>query len=186
MRTLVITQNVTLDGSIEMLDPWFSPAEDHDREDLIEEMSRQEATCDAVLFGRQTFEDMRGFWPHQTDDRTGVTHTLNRVTKYVVSSTLEDPGWEPTVILAGDPVSEVRALKETEGLDIVCTGSISLTHALVASGLVDEYRLFVYPAVQGRGRRLFPTGSTIPQLDLLDATTFRSGVVLTRYRPRSV
>ena len=146
-------------------------------------MARQGATNDAVLFGRQTFEDMRGYWPQQTDDRTGVAETLDSLTKYVFSSTLEDPGWEGSVVLTGDPVEEVRALKSTEGQDIVCTGSISLVHALIPSGLVDEYRLFTYPAVQGRGRKLFPDGYAIPQLELLESKAFHSGIVLTRYRP---
>lgn len=182
-RKLIVTQNVTLDGSIEMLGPWFSPEAENDQDDLIEEMARQDATNDAVLFGRQTFEDMRGYWPQQADDRTGVTDTLNKVTKYVVSSTMDNPGWEGSVVLSGDPVEEVRALKETEGQDIVCTGSISLVHALIRFGLVDEYRLFTYPAVQGRGRRLFPDGYVVPRLELLETKSFRSGVVLTTYRP---
>lgn len=182
-RKLIITQNVTLDGSIEMLGPWFSPEFEEGQEDLIKELARQDATADAVLFGRQTFEDMRGYWPQQSDDQTGVTETLNRFTKYVVSSTLDDPNWEGSVVLTGDPVEEVRTLKATEGQDIVLTGSISLAHALIPSGLVDEYRLFIYPAVQGRGRRFLPDGYVVPQLDLLETKSFRSGVVLTCYRP---
>lgn len=182
-RKLIVTQNITLDGSIEMLDPWFSPEAEGDQDDLIEEMARQDATNDAVLFGRRTFEDMRGYWPQQTDDRTGAAESLDRVTKYVVSTSLGDPGWRRSVVLAGDPVEEVRALKETDGQDIVCTGSISLVHTLIPAGLVDEYRLFVYPAVQGRGRRLFPDGYVAPQLELLEGKTFRSGVLLACYRP---
>ncbi|ANS78311.1 Dihydrofolate reductase [Serinicoccus hydrothermalis] len=185
MRQLIVTQNITLDGSIEMLEgtDWFSPEAEQDQDDLIEEVARQDATNDAVLFGRRTFEDMRGYWPQQTDDRTGATDTLNRVTKYVVSSTMDDPGWDRSVVLAGDPVEEVRALKETEGQDIVCTGSIELVHAIVPAGLVDEYRLFVYPVVQGAGRRLFPDGYQVPRLELLEAKSFRSGIVLLRHRP---
>lgn len=182
-RKLVVTQNITLDGSIEMLDPWFSPEAEQDQDDLLEELARQDETNDAVLFGRQTFEDMRGYWPQQTDDTTGVTEHLNRTTKYVVSSTLTDPGWDRSVVLSGDPVEEVRALKEADGQDIVCTGSITLVHAIIAAGLVDEFRLFVFPAVQGRGRRLFPDGFVIPELELLEVKSFRSGVVLTRHRP---
>lgn len=87
------------------------------------------------------------------------------------------------MVLTGDPVEEVRSLKEADGQDIVCTGIISLVHALITSGLVDEYRLFVYPAVQGRGRRLFPDGYVAPRLELLETKSFRAGVVLTRYRP---
>ena len=77
----------------------------------------------------------------------------------------------------------MRALKERPGQDIVVTGSITLCHTLVEAGLVDEYRLFVYPAVQGRGRRLFPDGYEVPRLRLLDAKAFRSGVTYSRYAP---
>ena len=61
------------------------------------------------------------------------------------------------------------------------TGSITLCHTLINAGLVDEYRLFVYPAVQGRGRRLFPDGFEPPRLRLLETQSFRSGVTYTRY-----
>lgn len=64
------------------------------------------------------------------------------------------------------------------------TGSITLCHALIAAGLVDEFRLFVYPAVQGRGRGLFPEGHEIPRLELLGSLAFSNGVVGTRHRPR--
>jgi dihydrofolate reductase len=69
------------------------------------------------------------------------------------------------------------------GRDIVATGSINLVHGLVAAGLVDEYRLFVYPVVLGRGRRLFADGTEIPRLRLVETRPFRSGVALLRYRP---
>jgi dihydrofolate reductase len=72
-------------------------------------------------------------------------------------------------------------LKQTDGKDIVCTGSIRLTHTLVSAGLVDEYRLFVYPTVQGRGRRLFPDGYEASGLRLLESRAFRSGISLQRY-----
>jgi dihydrofolate reductase len=60
-------------------------------------------------------------------------------------------------------------VKEQQGRDIVVTGSITLCHTLINAGLVDEYRLFVYPVVQGRGRRLFPDGFEVPRLRLLEA-----------------
>jgi dihydrofolate reductase len=182
-RKLVITQNVTVDGSIEMLGDWFDPQGqgDVDSSDLLAELHRQDATADAFLTGRQTFEDLRGYWPEQTDDRTGITDYLNRVHKYVVSSTMTDPQWENTTILSGDPVAEVRALKGAPGQDIVVTGSITLCHTLVRAGLVDEYRLFVYPVVQGRGRRLFPDGYEQRALRLLEVKAFRSGITYSRY-----
>lgn len=186
MRTLAITQNITVDGSIELLGDWFSPQgqDDVDDSDLLEELRRQDSRADALLTGRQTFEDFRGYWPALTDDPSGISDYLNRVQKYVVSATMTDPQWENSTVLSGDPVSEVRALKQQPGLDIVVTGSITLCHTLIQAGLVDEYRLFVYPAVQGRGRRLFPDGYGIPALRLLEARSFRRGITCSRYAPR--
>lgn len=181
MRKLVITQNMTLDGSIEMLGDWFNPQGQADQSDLIEEIHRQDEQSDAFLTGRQTFEDLRSYWPQQAEDPTGVTSYLNEVTKYVVSSTITDPQWQHTTVLSGDPVSEVRSLKEQQGKDIVITGSITLCHTLIEAGLVDEYRLFVYPVVQGRGRRLFPDGFELPRLTLLEARSFTGGILYSRY-----
>jgi dihydrofolate reductase len=180
MRKLVITQNVTLDGSIEMLDDWFDPQLQDD--DLLAETHRQDAESDALLLGRQTFEDFRGYWPHQHDDQTGITAYLNGVAKYVVSTTLTDPDWANSTVIAGDPVRRVRDLKAEPGKDIVLTGSISLAHTLIAAGVVDEYRLLVYPAVQGRGRRLFPDGVSMSTLALAGPPmSFPSGITLLRY-----
>ncbi|PXX08365.1 dihydrofolate reductase family protein [Mycolicibacterium moriokaense] len=180
MRKLVITQNITLDGSIEMLDDWFIPQLQD--EDLLEESHRQDSQADALLVGRQTFEDFRAYWPKQTDDHTGVTDYLNRVAKYVVSSTMTDPEWPNSTVLTGDPIERITELKSQPGKDIVLTGSISLAHALIAGGVVDEYRLFVYPAVQGRGRRLFPDGTAMPKLTLVEPPkSFCSGITLLRY-----
>lgn len=181
MRTLAITQNITVDGSIEMLGNWFDPADQSDNSDLVAELHRQDREADAFLTGRRTFEDLRGYWPLQSDDPTGVADYLNQVHKYVVSRTMRDPQWQNSTILNGDPIAEVRALKERPGRDIVITGSISLCHTLIEAGLVDEYRLFVYPAVQGRGRRLFPDVFQMQRLKLVEAKSFRNGITFSRY-----
>jgi dihydrofolate reductase len=188
MRDLVVTENISLDGVIDASGNWFNVANDPeaDQSDLQAALGELSAAADAVLFGRVTFEEMRSYWPKQTDDPTGVADYLNRVAKYVVSGTLGDPEWEPTTVLpAGEFPDAVRALKAEPGRDIVTTGSITLVHALIGAGLVDEYRLFVYPVVLGRGRRLFPDGTEVPSLRLVEARPFRSGVVLLRYRPAS-
>jgi dihydrofolate reductase len=185
MRTLAITRNITVDGSIEMLGDWFDPQGQAgvDNSDLLEELHRQDSEADGFLVGRQTFEDLRSYWPNQSNDATGITDYLNRVHKFVVSSTLTDPGWQNSTVLSGDVIDEIRSLKEQPGKDIVVTGSITLCHALIEAGLVNEYRLFVYPVVQGRGRRLFPDGFELPRLRLLDAKSFRSGITHLRYAP---
>jgi dihydrofolate reductase len=178
MRTLAITQNLSADGSPEFLGDWFDPTAH--APDLNEEVLRQTEAEDVLLLGRQTFEDFRGFWPQQTDDRTGITAHLNRVHKVVVSSTLGDPAWENSTVLGADWRDRVRELKEEDGGDIVVTGSLTLVPAVIEAGLVDEYRLFTFPAVQGRGRRLFPDGYEA-RLELRESRAFSNGVVLTVY-----
>ena len=184
MRTLAITQNITLDGRIEMLDDWFDAQGQGDMTDLMDEMGRHRAAADSLLVGRQTFTDMRGYWRDLQDDSTGVSEYLNGVSKHVVSSTLDDADldWQHSSVLRGDPVAAVRTLKEQPGRDIVCTGSIRLSHTLVAAGIVDEYRLFVYPVVQGRGEGLFPEGHAASGLRLTEARAFGNGVGYLRYR----
>ena len=181
MRPLVITQNITVDGSIEMLDDWFDPTDSPP--DQQEILARDSAACDAILLGRQTFEDFRGFWPDQTDDATGITDELNRIAKYVVTTTMTDPAWQHTTLLAGDPVEAVRELTQQDGAEISLTGSISLCHTLIAAKLVDEYRLWTFPYVQGRGRGLFPDGHRA-RLALAEHRAFSSGVTYARWVPR--
>ncbi|MEU3273530.1 dihydrofolate reductase family protein [Saccharomonospora sp. NPDC006951] len=183
MRPLVVTQNMTVDGSVETLTDWFDPNED-DRE-MLAEIHRQSAASDTLLLGRKTFEDMRGYWPELDDDPTGIAAILDEQTKYVVSSTLVEPGWRNTMVLGSGWLETVEKLKASEGNEIGVTGSISLCHALIQEGLVDEYRLFVYPSVQGFGRRLFSEGLTVPRLNLLESRTFPNGVCLLTYRPVS-
>ena len=183
MGQLVVTQNCTLDGVVEALDGWFDPqGDDEDTSDVLAVIQEHMAGQTGFLVGRRTFEDMRGFWPAQTDDPTGVTRHLDEVQKYVVSRTLGDPGWANTRVLSGDPVEEVRALRASHGGEIGVTGSITLCHALIGAGLVDEYRLLVYPRVLGRGRRLFPDGVDV-RLRRVGVQGFRSGITLLTYRP---
>lgn len=182
MRDLVVTENITLDGVIDATEGWFTVDDEAaDDADILAEIMAHTAACDAVLFGRRTFEDMRGYWPAQTDDTTGITDDLNNMAKYVLSRSMDDPAWRNSTVLRD--LDAVAALKRQPGRDIVCTGSIDVVHQLGAAELVDEYRLFVYPVVLGRGARLFPDGTRAPSLRLTEAKAFRSGVVLLRYRP---
>lgn len=185
MRKLVITENITVDGVIDATGGWFDPTDIEDHSDLIEQTQAHSAAADAFLAGRKTFEAFRGFWPNQTDDQTGVTDYLNRVQKYVVSSTITDPEWENSTVLSGPLAEEITRLKEQEGRDIVVTGSIQLARGLIAAGLVDEYRLFVYPVVLGTGARLFSEATQVPDLELVETRGFNGGIVLSTYRVRT-
>jgi dihydrofolate reductase len=126
VRTLAITENITVDGSIEMLGGCFNPQGQAgaDASDLLE-LHRQDRATDGLLVGRRTFEALRGYWPKQSDDTTGITANLNQVHEYVVSSTMPQPDWWNSTILTGDVIQKVGAQKDEPGRDIVVTGSIT-------------------------------------------------------------
>ena len=185
MQELIVTQNITLDGVIDAAESWFDPSdgEGTDQSDLIEAVHEGMATTDALLFGRVTFEQMRGYWPLQTGDVTGVRDHLNEAHKYVVSRTLQDPAWERSTVLRGPLLEEVQRLKAQPGKGIVATGSMSLMPELVAGDVVDEYRLFVYPVVLGHRKRLFVEGSVPSAMRWVDTKTTSTGVVASIYQP---
>ncbi|GAA1074053.1 dihydrofolate reductase family protein [Nocardiopsis composta] len=185
MRRLILTENITLDGVIDASGGWFGPGgsdPDADESDILEELKRQMAEEQALLLGRVTFEELRGYWPAHAGEPDGIGDHLNAVPKYVVSRTLGDPAWANTTVLRGRVEDEVRALKAGAGGPIGMTGSVTLARTLTAAGLIDEYRLFVYPVVLGGGARLFPDGTALPRLEPVQTERFRSGVVLLRYR----
>jgi dihydrofolate reductase len=179
MRELVVTENITLDGVVEMRGGWFAPGEGGD--DVAAANREHMAAADAVLLGRVTYQEFASYWPKQTDDQSGVADYLDRTQKYVVSSTLERADWQNTTIIQGSLVEGLAALKKRPGKAIVVTGSIELAQTLLRGRGVDELRLFVYPRVIGQGRRLFPEGLD-RSLRLAEARAFGSGVVLLRYR----
>jgi len=187
-RKLVVTENVSANGVIEFLDDWFDPTDEG--EDQLEAVMAQSAAQDAMLLGRQTFEDFRGYWPLQTDDSTGITAHLNQIPKYVYSTTLGDPGWQNTTVVSGDLAALVKSLKTSSDLpprkdgtigEIGVTGSVRLVHALLTADLVDEIRLYVYPVLTSRGRNLMPDGLAMQALRLDSSRVFGSGVTLLNY-----
>lgn len=95
MRRLLLTENITADGRIEMLDDWFDPSPQGDVSDLQDELQRQGAESDAILLGRQTFEDFRGYWPQHTDEPDGAY--LDQVQKYPPSKAA-GKAWPPKAL----------------------------------------------------------------------------------------
>lgn len=176
-----MTENTSVDGVLDG-DFYVRAGEDADTIDIDDALRHQRERADALLLGRRTFEAFRQFWPKQSENPSGTSQYLNRVTKHVVSRKLPldgDLGWERSTVVRD--LDGVRALKEQPGADIVCTGSVSLVHALLDAGLVDELRLFQYPVVVGEGRKLFRDGVPRTELRLTESRAFRSGVVLLRY-----
>jgi dihydrofolate reductase len=134
---LVVTENITLDGVIDVTGGWFDPTTDEevDESDVLATVQAEMARQDALLLGRVTFEEFRGFWPQQADDTTGISAHLAAVRKLVASRTLGfDPGWERTTVLRGPLEQEVERLKARPGGVLGVTGSVSVVRQLIAAG----------------------------------------------------
>jgi dihydrofolate reductase len=176
MGRIVISENITLDGVVEdpsgvegfRLGGWVGRVGDRGREEAARVLLDEALGAEAQLFGRRTYEFLAARWPSRSGE---LADRLNRMPKYVVSSTLEDPGWNNTTILKGDVVSEVSKLRQSLNGEIVVAGSLQLVHMLMEHDLADELRLMVYPVVLGAGNRLFGETSDKKSMRRLDTRT---------------
>ena len=193
MTTLTVTEFLTLDGVVQAPGApdedrsdgfdrggWLVPYADADMGALV---AAWFAEADAFLLGRRTYEIFASYWPKVTDERDPVASKLNALPKYVASTTLRSVDWEHSTLLRGDVVSEVQRLKREPGRELQVHGSGELLQTLMAHNLVDEYRLWIYPVVVGKGRRLFRDGATPGALRLVESTTTSAGVTVNTYRP---
>jgi dihydrofolate reductase len=186
MAKIVVTEYCSLDGVIEDpvgmensgLGDWtgsFSRGPEGDRfkhEELL--------GADGLIFGRKTYEAFAAAWPH-VNDETGYAARMNKLPKFVASSTLKDATWGQTSIWNGKLVAAAEALKSANGnAEWLIFGSASIVHQLAPHGLIDEYRLMIYPTVLGAGKRLFPAGTQFA-LSLAECKQFGDGLVLMRY-----
>ena len=181
MRKLWVKAWLTLDGvfDAETMDHWWQNTNSPERMQYITE---QYAQGDAYLLGRTTYEMLWPGWSTQTTG-DGPGPLLNRMHKYVVSTTLKDAPWQESTIIAGDVVAELTKLKLQPGKDIIIDGSATLVRSLQDTGLIDEYRFIVEPFVMGRGRRFFPDGTPQTKLRLVESTALGSGSLALVYRP---
>ena len=135
---------------------------------------------DALLMGRKTYESFATIWPtRQGED----ADRINSMPKYVASRTLKEPlQWNATLI-KGDVAEEISKLKQEPGKSLLQYGVGELTHTILKHGLVDEFRMLVFPFAFGAGPRVFEHMG-VNTLKLLDTRTFSSGVVALHYRPQ--
>ena len=183
MGRIVVTEFISLDGVIE--DPGGAEGYRHggwsfkfsDPEGMKFKLDETLA-FDALLLGRLTYEGFAAAWPGR-EDEAGFADKMNSMPKYVVSTTLTDPSWNNTTVLPG--IDAVAELKQREG-DILVAGSAQLHQGLVERGLVDEWRLMVFPIVLGSGKRLFGDAADATGLELVDSRQLASGSLYLTYR----
>ena len=141
------------------------------------------AETDEVLFGRTTYDMMYAFWSTVTDPDDQVATMLNTRPKHIVSTTLRDPAWNNSTVIDRDVVDAVRALKQRPGGELQVHGSCGLARTLHDAGLIDEYRLIVFPVVVGGGKRLFPDGSAPGSFTMVSSSVTSKGAVAMALRP---
>lgn len=134
-----------------------------------------------LVLGRKTYEIFAAHWPHADDD--AAAKPLNDATKYVASRTLSSLDWANSVLIEGDVAEGVAALKQAQGPELQVHGSANLIQTLIRNGLIDVYRLWTFPVVVGRGKRLFSEGTIPAGLKLLDSKASSTGVVISTYAP---
>jgi dihydrofolate reductase len=181
MSRIVVTEFVSLDGV--MGEPAWTFQFERGPEGAKFKLDEL-FDCDALLLGRVTYQGFAQAWPSMGTDDFGKR--MNSIPKYVVSSTLTDAEatWGPTTVIRGDVVAEVTRLREQPGGNLLVEGSAQLAQTLISHGLVDEYRLMLFPIVLGEGKRLFPPAMSEPAtLTLADAKPDRDGVMLLTYHP---
>jgi dihydrofolate reductase len=178
MRKLIMWNLMTLDGYFEGGQPndlsWF--VFDDDMQQYIFDAEEE---VGGYVFGRETYEMMAGYWPGE-EGRTA--DFMNRIPKFVFSTTMPSADWNNTLLFRGEVASEIKRLKSEPGKDLFVIGSADLATTLTAEGLIDEYRIAVNPIVLGNGTALFQ-GDTRVDLKLVQSTVFGSGVVVLRYEP---
>jgi dihydrofolate reductase len=184
MRKVVAGLFITLDGITEAPGSWQETFD----EDMGAALGAFLPQVDAILMGRVTYQEWLSYWPTMPDDAPdgGYAKFINHTPKYVVSTTLDQVQWgsfNNATLIQGDLAEQIGKLKQLPGKDIAVQGSPSLVNALIQHELLDELTLYIHNVVSYSGKLLF-AGGTLKRLNLLEATTTRSGVIIARYQPR--
>jgi dihydrofolate reductase len=191
MRELIVNTFVTLDGVMQAPGgPQEDPSGGFEHggwsfgywdEPMQEAMGETMGHPFDLVLGRRTYEIFAAFWPNAGDDAAAAP--LNHAAKHVASRTLSgELGWQNSRLIEGDVAEGVRALKAQDGPELQVHGSADLLQTLIGAGLVDEFRVWIFPLVLGTGKRLFGSGTVPEGLELARSQTSSSGVIMTAYR----
>ena len=131
-----------------------------------------------LLLGRRTYEIFAAYWPTMDDE---IGRTFNTINKYVAAGPETPLDWAGSHRLEGDVVEAVRALKATEGRDLLIQGSGELVHTLLGAGLIDALTTLTFPIMLGRGKRLFDGAASPRSWTLEKSVPSSTGVVVSFY-----
>jgi dihydrofolate reductase len=191
MRRLIVTTFLSLDG---VMQAPGGPGEDDSGgfahggwsvnywdELMGQVMTEWTSRPFAMVLGRRTYDIMAAYWPDAPEE-TGAK-TFNEATKYVASRGRPTLEWSNSVLIEGEAAEGIAALKEEDGPELQVHGSANLIQTLIREGLVDEYRLWLFPVVVGSGKRLFADGAVPSGLRFVDSKVSTTGVVIGTYEP---
>jgi dihydrofolate reductase len=176
MGKLIESTFVSLDGVIESPQEWSPPYWDDEHTAYSRKLLFD---ADALLLGRVTYEGFAQAWPARSGD--DFTDRINSMPKYVASNTLQDVTWNARVI-SGDVAAEIARLKQ-DGSNLLKYGTGVFDRTLMQHRLVDQFHLWHFPVIAGKGQRLFE-GFDVSHLKLVDSTKFGSGIVVHVYEPQ--
>ena len=148
-------------------------------DDLAAAMAESMTPPFDLVLGRKTYEIMARHWPHTDEPGADL---MNAATKHVASTTLTQLDWQNSKLIEPGVVDGIRALKAEDGPELQVHGSANLIQTLLEHGLVDEFRLKIFPLVLGSGKRLFGDGTVPAGFDVVGARVLSSGVIVANYR----
>ena len=194
MGSITVTMWVTLDGVVQGLGRADEDTRSgfthsgwgvrYNDEVMGREMAKAMAKPGDMLFGRRTWQDFITAWGQSTDGNP-ITALMNAATKYVASRTLEDvDAWQNSILLRGDAVETVAALKAKSDGNLGIVGSASLVRSLHTAALIDHYTLLICPLTMGSGARLFEGSAPLTEFELTDSVTTTKGVIIAQYSRR--
>lgn len=188
MRKVRLSTFLTLDGVIQApggptedwtggfpYGGWLAPHFDETVGEMMESWIGRDYD---LLLGRKTYEIFAAHWPEQ-DDQIG--RTFNAIDKFVVAGPDTALSWVNSHRLEGEPGEAVRRLKGSGDRDLLIQGSGQLVQALLASDVIDEITLMVFPILLGQGKRLFRDGIAASALRMMETRHSPSGVICSRY-----
>jgi dihydrofolate reductase len=182
MRQLINSTFLTLDGVVEGPHLW-PPLKAGDSDEGGRIQTELLEACDIVLMGRRTYDVFAPAWSSRGGDP--YSDRINAMRKVVASTTLTDPQWNNTEVIAGDVVGRVRQLKDEDGGHIVQYGFGDISRLLLGHGLFDRLDLWIHPQLVGPADAtdLLYRPGTAATFDLVDARVMSNGIVLATYTP---
>jgi dihydrofolate reductase len=180
MRKIIVEAEVSVDGVMGGEMEFWKQIYPFHSADVQEYLSDLLFMPDALLMGQKTYEGFAQVWPtRQGKD----ADRINSMPKYVASRTLKEPLQWNASLIQGDVASEIRKLKQEPGKSLLQYGVGELTQTMLQAGLIDEFRMLVFPFTFGEGPRIFEQMG-VTTLSLLNTKTFSSGVVALHYQPQ--